>query len=302
VTRTIPLHEVEYVVAEVSTSLSLAAIAALAERSVPVVIVQPHGVAAALCVSPAADTSTRLAHCCSRRNPDIALRIARSLVEAKIANSRRMLQRLAANRRHDPPFAVARLEPLRHSALAAASVESCRGIEGSSAAAYFEALAIFFPPGCPFERRSRRPPLNPPNALLSFGYTLLANETTTALHAAGLDPGLGYLHEPDSGRASLALDMIEPFRAPAADGLALDLLNHATLRPEAHFEARSGGVFLNVEGRRRFFTAYERRMDRPFTSALTGERTTLRDQIHRQIQSLKFHLLSERDFSPFIMN
>jgi CRISPR-associated endonuclease Cas1 len=300
--RRIPLHDIEQVVADVRAGLTLPAIAAFAERNVPVVLVDSSARAVALCLPPAPDLPTRLTHYQSRLSPDFPLHIARTLVEAKIANCRRLLQRLAANRGQPAPFAVAQLEPLRARALSAGSVETCRGYEGTAAGIYFEALAAYFPPGAPFERRSRRPPHNAANALLSFAYSLLTHETTTALHAAGLDPALGYLHEPETGRPSLALDLIEPFRAPLADGLALDLLNHGTLKADVHFEPRNGGVYLNLDGRRRFFTAYERRMDRPFTSDLTGERTTLRDEIRRQVYSLKRHLLGQGDFDPFIMN
>jgi len=302
VLRRIPLHDIEQVVAETTTALTLAALAAFAERGVPVVLVRPNGHAVALCLPPAPDLPTRLAHYQSRLTPDFPLAIARTLVEAKIANSRRLLQRLASNRQQPPPAAVPRLDPMRAAALAATSVESVRGYEGTSAGTYFEALASFFPAHAPFERRSRRPPHNPANALLSFGYSLLTHETTTALHAAGLDPALGYLHEPETGRPSLALDLIEPFRAPVADGLALDLLNHGTVHPTNHFIPREGGIYLNDEGRRRYYTAFERRMDRPFTSDLSGERTTLRDEIRRQLYSLKRLLLTQGTFEPFIMN
>jgi CRISPR-associated endonuclease Cas1 len=300
--RRIPLHDIEQVVAETRTGLTLAAIGAFAERGVPVVLIKTDGRAVALCLPPAPDLPARLAHYQSRLSPDFPLAIARALVEAKIANSRRLLQRLASNRGQPAPAAVAQLEPLRARALAAPSVETTRGYEGAAAGAYFEALATFFPATSPFERRSRRPPHNPANALLSLGYALLTHETTTALHAAGLDPALGYLHEPETGRPSLALDLIEPFRAPLADGLALDLLNHGTLKPDTHFEPREGGIYLNLEGRRRFFGHFERRMDRPFTSDLTGQRTTLRDEIRRQLYSLKRQLLGQGTFEPFIMN
>ena len=300
--RRIPLHDIEHVVVETRVGLSLAAIATFAERGVPVVLIHPTGRAVALCLPPAPDLPTRLAHYQSRLTPDFPLSLARALVEAKIANSRRLLQRLAQNRSLPPPPALAQLEAFRARALAATSVESARGYEGTAAGTYFESLAGFFPEHAPFQRRSRRPPHNAANALLSFCYTLLTHETTTALHAAGLDPALGYLHEPETGRPSLALDLIEPFRAAVADGLALDLLNHGTLHPKNHFEPREGGIYLNLEGRRRFFTAYERRMDRPFTSDLTGERTTLRDEIRRQLYSLKRLLLGQGAFEPFIMN
>lgn len=300
--RRIPLHDVEQVVVETTTGLSLAALAALAEREVPVVIIRPSGRAVALCLAPATDGSTRLAHYQSKLSTEFPLALARALVEAKIANSRRLLQRLAASRQQPAPHAVARMEPCRRQALEATSIDSCRGYEGTAAGAYFEALATFFPPHAPFERRSRRPPHNAANALLSFGYSLLGHETATALHAAGLDPSLGFLHESEPGRPALALDFVEPFRAPVADGLALDLLNHGTLKPDRHFEPAHGGIYLNHDGRRRYYTAYERRMDRPFTSELTGERTTLRDEIRRQIQSFKRALRREGDFTPFIMN
>lgn len=300
--RRIPLHDIEQVVVETTTALTLAALAAFAERGIPVVLVRPNGRAVALCLAPAPDLPTRLAHYQSRLTSGFPLAMARKLVEAKIANSRRLLQRLASNRQQPAPVAVPRLENHRTASLTATSVESCRGYEGTAAGTYFDALATFFPDHAPFERRSRRPPHNAANALLSFGYSLLTNETTTALHAAGLDPALGYLHEPETGRPSLALDLIEPFRAPVADGLALDLLNHGTVNPKSHFEPREGGIYLNDDGRRRYYTAYERRMDRPFTSDLTGERTTLRDEIRRQLYSLKRLLLAQGAFEPFIMN
>jgi len=302
-TRRIPLHEIEYVVVETRAGLSIAAQAELAERSIPVVITRPNGQSIALCLPPSGDLPTRLAQYQRRLDPAFGLQIARLLIEAKIANSRRLLQRLAANRKQPAPPAVDRLEPWRRHALAASNLDSLRGYEGTAAGAYFDGLATFFPPTCPFERRSRRPPHNPANALLSLAYSLLVHETTTALHLRGLDPGLGFLHEPAPHRPSLALDLIEPFRAPVADGLALDLLNHGTLHPEKHFEAAKGGILLNSAGRRRFYTAYERRMDRPFTSELSGERTTLRQEIQQQILDLKRALLTPQSlFQPFIMN
>jgi CRISPR-associated protein Cas1 len=300
--RRVPLHDVEHVVVATSATLTIAAQAALAENEIPVVIVRANGSAVAHCLPPATDPLTRLAHYQRRLDPAFGLEVSRTLVEAKIANSRRLLQRLAANRNLPPPNAVARLEPFRAGALRAPDLDTLRGYEGSAAGAYFPALADFFPPQAPFERRSRRPPHNASNALLSFAYSLLVHETATALHLRGLDPALGFLHEPEPHRPALALDLIEPFRAPLADGLALDLLNHGTLHPDRHFKPADGGIYLNLSGRRRFFTAYERRMDRPFTSELSGQRTTLRQEIHRQVLDLKRHLHEATGFQPFIMN
>lgn len=301
--RRIPLHDVEHVVVATTASLTIAAQAALAERAIPIVIVRANGAAVAHCLPPAADLATRLTHYQRRLEPAFGLALARSLIAAKIANSRRLLQRLAANRQQPAPHAVARLDPYRAAALVAPDLDALRGHEGAAASAYFDALGSFFPPQAPFDRRSRRPPHNAANAILSLAYSQLVHETATALHLRGLDPGLGFLHAPEPYRPALAVDLIEPFRAPVADGLALDLLNHNTLHPDRHFEPREGGIYLNLPGRRRFYTAYERRLERPFTSELTGERTTLRREIDRQILSLKHALTAgPAAFQPFIMN
>jgi len=300
--RLVPLHDVEHVIVSTSATITVAAQAALAEKEIPLVIVRANGSAVAHCLPPAADPLTRLVHYQRRLESGFALDVSRRLVEAKIANSRRLLQRLSANRKLPPPAVVARLEPFREAALRAPELDTLRGCEGAAAAAYFQALSEFFPEQAPFERRSRRPPHNAANALLSFTYMMLVHETATALHLRGLDPSLGFLHEPDNNRPALALDLIEPLRAPLGDGLVLDLLNHGTLHPTRHFESANGGICLNLAGRRRFFTAYERRMERPFTSETTGHRTTLRQEIHRQILDLKRHLREAGGFQPFVMN
>jgi len=184
----------------------------------------------------------------------------------------------------------------------AASRETLRGYEGAAAGRYFERYGEFFPESCPFERRSRRPPLNPPNAILSYAYTLLAAEAEAFLHGIGLDPAIGFYHEPEDRRASLALDLIEPFRAPVADAMALDLISHATLKPERDFEKAKGGIYLSAEGRRRFHVAYERRMEREFTSDQHGQRTSLRRELHQQCHAAKRAFLDEEPWEPFVMN
>jgi CRISPR-associated endonuclease Cas1 len=231
------------------------------------------------------------------------IRHFRPEIEAKITNSRRVLQRLAANRSDD--LVADTLRSLAHSAdtcLRAECLDSLRGYEGAAAAAYFSAFGRFFPDSAPFERRSRRPPHNAANALLSYTYTLLTAEAETQLHAIGLDPAIGFLHEPADRRPSLALDLIEPFRAPVADAMTLDLLSHGTLKPESHFEKRDGGIYLNTDGKKRFFVAYERRLEREFTSANQGRRSTLRQEIHHTALALKHAILDGEPLQPFLMH
>ena len=148
------------------------------------------------------------------------------------------------------------LSQLAQNCQKAESIDTLRGYEGTAAGRYFECYARFFPEHSPFERRSRRPPHNAPNAILSYAYTLLSAEAEAYLHAIGLDPACGFFHEPADRRPSLALDIIEPFRAPLADAMALDLLTHGVLNSHTHFESRNGGVYLKREGRKRFFVAY----------------------------------------------
>jgi len=137
--------------------------------------------------------------------------------------------------------------------------------------------------------------------LLSYAYTLLAAETEAYIWMAGLDPAIGIYHETEDRRPALALDLIEPFRAPVADALALDLISHGTLDPSRHFVARDGGVYMNPEGKKRFFVAYERRMTREYLSRQTGLRTTIRAEMQRQAQTLRRHLLHAETFEPFRM-
>jgi CRISPR-associated protein Cas1 len=261
-------------------------------------------------------------------DPVFARGISAKIVSAKIYNQRRTLQRMAASRRSDsaeavdsealepvdtqvenPPATSARdlsstlgwmessFIPIRNSD----SVDEIRGYEGATTARYFSAWAQFLPGAFPFERRSTRPPKNAVNACISFGATLIYNEMVAFLHAHGLDPSLGCLHTPENGRWSLALDLIEPFRPVLVEALALDLFSHKVLNL-CHFDHRDGGVFLNTEGRRKFFLQYERRMERHFMSEAVGHRTTLRQQLENQSLLYKAALKDPSGFEPFLMN
>lgn len=300
-----PIHlsDIERVVISSSCHITLPAIAALLEHSIPLIITSASDSVLGLCLPPAPHSAARLAHYRAVSDPSFCLAIAALFIEAKIINSRRVLQRLAINR--DPATVahdLAALSAFSDECSRAASTDILRGYEGTAAARYFAAYATFFPEHAPFEHRSRRPPHNAPNAVLSYAYTLLGAETEAQLHAIGLDPALGFFHAPADRRPSLALDLIEPFRAPVVDAMTLDLFSHSTLHPTKHFERRNGGVFLNNDGKKRFFVAYERRMEREFTSAQHNSRTTLRNEIHTQALSLKQAILDGTPFLPFFMN
>ena len=161
------------------------------------------------------------------------LRLAKRFVEAKIHNSRRVLQR--ALRDHggsvlgsDVENIIVRMKNMIERVENATSVETVRGIEGEAASSYFsifDSLIINQKESFKFGGRVKRPPTDYVNALLSFVYTLLAHECSSALETVGLDPQVGYLHTDRSGRKSLALDMMEELRSYLADRMVLTLIN-----------------------------------------------------------------------------
>jgi CRISP-associated protein Cas1 len=234
-----------------------------------------------------------------------SLDIAGAAVAAKLRNSRRTLQRLAANRsqtEHPSHLdACSSLRRLGAKALAAESTDKLRGYEGHGAAIYFDRIGHYFPADSPFEGRSRRPPCGPANALLSWSYTIVLGEIDAAVRAAGLDPCLGFLHDISYGRPSLSLDLLEPLRAPLCDMLVLRLLNHRLLRADEHFERRDdGGTYLNREGRHVFFPEYERSMQRRFAATKGGPHTDFRKVIRDQVQAL-LRTMENRDAPAFFV-
>ena len=188
--------------------------------------------------------------------------LARSFVRGKLRAQRLVLARGARATGADPALkpAADAVRQLSAQAKTAPTVDVLRGLEGQGAAVYFDHFdALVRAPDVAFTTRTRRPPLDPANALLSFLYTLLVNECKAALESVGLDPQVGFLHVLRPGRPSLALDLMEEFRPWWADRLALALLNRRQVTPQ-HFEPRPGGaVYLNEEGRRVVLTAYQER-------------------------------------------
>lgn len=200
---------------------------------------------------------------------DFTLRMARQLVAAKIANSRRTIQRLAAERRIalDSDECWRALSSCGGALACAKSPDDVRGVEGFAARAYFRLLSRFFPDDAPFASRTRRPPRDEANALLSFAYTLLTNVFCASIRAHGLDAAAGFFHRASDRAPALALDLMEPHRSPWADRLVLNLLNHRRIRRDEHFaRSESDGVFLNDQGRKVFFTAFDEMMERRQTT------------------------------------
>jgi CRISP-associated protein Cas1 len=190
-----------------------------------------------------------------------ATELSKTFVAGKLANQRAVLLRRADDKQaENVSSAGARIERARRSVLDAAAVENVRGHEGDGSAAYFGAFSSLLPDWAGFVGRNRNPPLDPANAALSYGYTLLSTEATGAVAAAGLDPSFGYLHLDAKQRPSLALDLMEEFRPLIIDTIVITAFRGGILQPD-HFrsEHKIPGVLLTEEGRRRFIAQYELR-------------------------------------------
>ena len=175
----------------------------------------------------------------------------------KVANCRTILMRQARNA--PLPALSAAIESLGHTLRQLRredDLETLRGLEGDAARTYFGAFDLLIRPQCRaggmvFEQRSRRPPMNEVNCLLSFLYTLLAHDIRSACESVGLDPAVGFLHRERPGRASLALDIMEEFRPYLADRLALSLINRQQLTAKDFIRAPSGAVTMKEKSRKR---------------------------------------------------
>lgn len=236
-------------------------------------------------------------------SPDRALSIARRMVEAKIRNSRTLLRR---NSRQDATTVVDSLGRLAGQAAGASGFPTLLGLEGVAARIYFERFSHMLTedtdiPVGRFDSngRSRRPPPDPVNALLSFAYALLVKDVTTTLVAIGFDPYLGVYHRPRFGRPALALDLSEEFRPLVAESVVLQVINNGEVTGR-DFLSRAGGCQLEKEGRRAVLRAYERRMGQEIKHPLFGYRVSYRRALDVQGRLLAAHLLGEVDeYTPF---
>jgi CRISP-associated protein Cas1 len=319
VLREIPLRDLERLVILESVQITSHALAALLRAGIPVQILGWNGQYLGGFLPPMNDHGlARLRQYRAASNPAFALQLAGRIITAKTYNQRRVIQRLGLSRaatedasepapsRAAPSPEQVRvdldwMESLMASLPCCRDLDELRGYEGTATARYFQAWGGFLPPEFPFERRSKRPPLNPVNACISFGATLIYSETTAFIQAHGLDPALGLLHATEDGRWSLALDLMEPFRPVLVEALTLDLFSHQVLNRN-HFESRNGGIYLNEDGRKKFFLQYERRMERQFLSESACHRTSLRQQLEQQAVMFKAALEDQAKFEPFLMN
>ncbi|MDW8207896.1 MAG: type I-C CRISPR-associated endonuclease Cas1c [Chloroherpetonaceae bacterium] len=238
-----------------------------------------------------------------------ALAIARPIVAGKIRNSRQTLLRAAREMRYrEATTALTEhatlLVALQRSLVDATVLDEVRGIEGQAAAVYFDAFgAMITRPKSEFAfvTRTRRPPRDRVNALLSFVYALLTTDCVTALEGVGLDPQFGYLHAIRPGRPALALDLMEEFRSYLVDRLVLSLINRRQITPE-HFEDRPGeSVLLTADGRKIVLTAYQERKQQEVMHPFLRTKAPIGLLPHLQARLLARHLRGDLPaYLPFM--
>lgn len=238
-----------------------------------------------------------------------AAAVARAMIAGKIANARTVLLRGA----RDHPAAAASgaladasavLERTLAATGRAAGLDDLRGVEGEAARAYFsafDALIVAQKDDFFMRQRSRRPPLDNLNALLSFIYALLTHDARGACEAAGLDPAVGFLHRDRAGRPGLALDLVEEFRAFLADRLALSLINRRQVQASGFVRSSAGGVVMDDETRKTVLAAYQKRKQEEIRHPFLNETTTVGLLPHLQARLLARHLRGDLDgYPPFI--
>ncbi len=239
---------------------------------------------------------------------DASLHIARGFVLGKIVNSRSIL--LRAIRDHGDPDGIlaesaAVLGRCSGAAERVDSLDRLRGVEGEASRGYFASMGrlITTDDGAfSFHGRSRRPPLDPVNAMLSFVYAILAHDVRSACEAVGLDPQVGFLHADRPGRPSLALDLMEELRAPLADRAVLTVINRRQVSAADFVRLPGGAVRMNDAARKLLIVTYQKRKQEDVVHPFLGERTTIGLIPHIQARLLARHLRGDLDgYPPYLV-
>lgn len=293
------LIDVSHVALFGNVQITASALRALADRGIPVLHFTYGGWLTAVTSAPNHKNivlrTAQYRHAIHGRR---RLTIAQALVAGKIRNQRTLLRR---NHRGRPKNVVNELARLAQAAQRVRSMPALLGVEGTAARLYFSHFPGMLRSGLEFNfrERTRRPPTDPVNALLSFLYTLLVKDCTTSCIAVGLDPYLGFFHQVHYGRPSLALDLAEEFRPLIADSVAITVINTEVLGP-SDFVQRGPACALKDGARRRTIEAYEARMDTLICHPLFGYTISYRRVLEVQARLLARTVLGElRTYRPF---
>jgi CRISPR-associated protein Cas1 len=329
--RDIPLLKLDQVVLVGNVSLSAPILRLLLAQGIPVTYLSVQGRYCGSTLSPETRNALlRISQHDTRHSPTRSLELAKRFVIGKLTNMRTLIMRRARGKKReesqgeggngngkmdnggleantagpvDLDTVAWQLKRWIGAVHGADSLETLLGIEGSGSAAYFRCFGSFLKGrwGFDFEKRTRRPPRDPVNALLSLAYTLLLGDLVSACHIVGLDPYVGFLHAPRYGRASLALDLMEEFRPIVADSLVVTFINNGQVDPD-DFEQLQGGFFLKENARKRFYAAYEQRKTEEITHPVFEYRLPYRRAFELQARILAKYLMGEIEaYEPLVV-
>jgi len=227
------------------------------------------------------------------------LLVARNIVISKLKNCRVLLLR-QQRQRNLPTIALAieTIEYLKEKAAKAETIDQLFGYEGSAAAIYFSAFGeCLSGKDFIFLTRSKRPPQNPVNSMLSFGYQVLWNHLLALIELQGLDPYQACLHQSSERHAALVSDLLEEFRSPIVDSLVLYLINSKIMRVDNDFEYRDGGCYLNGSGRKKYLKAFVQRME-----AVTQKDSPRWDVLMQQVKLYKQFIYAPiNGYQPYLI-
>lgn len=220
------------------------------------------------------------------------LELVKAIVTAKIHNQYQVLYR--NNERNNP------LKERKSLVKSQKNIDQVRGIEGLAAREYFACWQSMVGEQWTFTGRNRRPPTDPVNSLLSFAYGLLKVQVTAAVHVAGLDPYIGYLHEVHHGQPAMVLDLMEEFRALIADNVVLTVLHKREIQPP-DFSESLGAYRLKESAKKSFLQAFERKMNDEFKHPVFEYRCTYRRAIELQARLMARHLQEGIPYKPLAL-
>ena len=298
----VPCAKIDQVLIFGSVQVTVQALSELLEHGIELALLTRHGrLKGQLTPIKSKNILLRVAQYDRSRDAAFAISTATEIVKGKISNGIEVLRRFSYNHPERGIQEIAdRIEGRLAGVGAATSLEELNGLEGVAAREYFSGFGRMLLGDLPFAGRKRRPATDPVNALLSFGYTLIANEIHSLLDAIGFDPYLGFFHQIDYGRPSLALDLMEEFRHPLVDRFTVTLVNKGILKSEDFSpEPASGAMYLKPEAMKLYFRHFEHFLLEETLPAADGKSVSFRRCFQLQAQAMAQSLQKGTPYSPF---